>query len=221
MRRLKVLVVDDHALMRSATKLALEEDDQFVVVGEAESGAQVLPMVRQTDPDVVLLDIRLPGVDGLRCLELLGQRHPEVKTIVLSAVDEPEIVRSALQRGAAAFILKHVDPRDLASAIRQALEGTVVQTIGGLSHEPDDTARQMGLTEREVSIIEQLAAGLSNKQIGKELWLAEQTVKFHLTNIYRKLGVGSRAEAIRFAYQRGLVASSMLENPPRDPVLLA
>ena len=132
---------------------------------------------------------------------------------MLSAVEDQGVIAAALQRGALAFVLKTIDPADLSSAIRHAVTGTVIQRVTGLSAIPEeDVAKEIGLTEREVSIVKALGAGLSNKQIGQELWLAEQTVKFHLTNIYRKLGVGSRTEAVRFAYANGLVSNPVLDS---------
>src|ERR687888_490016 len=150
MRRLKVLIADDHRLMLKAMRMSLEEADDLEIVGEATSGSQVLPLVAQANPDLVLLDIRMPGMDGLMALELIRNRYPKVKVVMISGLDEPDVIKAALRRGAAAFI-------------------------------------------------------------AKELWLAEQTVKFHLTNIYRKLGVANRTEAVRYAYRHGLVESPLLE----------
>ncbi len=127
--RLKLLIADDHQLMLEGIRLALADAPDIEIVGETSSGAQVLPLVRQTSPDVVLLDLRMPGMDGLRCLESLRQRHPEVKTVVLSGSDEPDVIEAAFQRGAAAFILKRIDPVDLAPVIRQALDGNVFYPV--------------------------------------------------------------------------------------------
>jgi DNA-binding NarL/FixJ family response regulator len=164
----------------------------------------VLPLVGQTDPDIVLLDVRMPGIDGLTILERLRERHPKVRVAMLSAVDDPTVVKAALSRGASAFIVKHIDPRDLAAAVRQAIDGAVFQPLGLLENSNGD-GNDAGLSKRELTILQALQSGLSNKQIAKELFLAEQTVKFHLTNIYRKLGVSSRTEAVRYAYEHGLV----------------
>jgi DNA-binding NarL/FixJ family response regulator len=212
MRRLKVLVADDHELMVEAVRLALAQaEDEFEIVGTTNRGQQVLPLTAQTQPDLILLDLRMPGMDGLMCLELLRQRHPRVKTIVLSGVDDPNVMRSAFARGAVAYVRKQVDPRDLPSALRQAANGTVAQPIYG---EGEDTqpspADDAGLTERELAILRALGEGLSNKQIARQLWLAEQTVKFHLTNIYRKLNVTTRTEAVNAAYRRGLLETPLL-----------
>jgi DNA-binding NarL/FixJ family response regulator len=209
MRRLKIVIADDHQLMLAALRLALEPASDIVVVAEAQSGSQVLPLVRQHSPDVALIDIRMPGMDGLRCLELLKQRFPHVKTIAISGIEDPQVIHAALERGASAFILKSIDPRDLPAAIRQTVDETVFRTLGG-GTPAADSAKDLGLSERELMILKALAGGLSNKQIAQQLWLAEQTVKFHLTNIYRKLEVGSRTEAIRAAYEHGLVENPLL-----------
>jgi DNA-binding NarL/FixJ family response regulator len=198
--------------MVAAVRLALEQaSDEFEIVATTTRGQQVLPLTAQKQPDIVLLDLRMPGMDGLQCLELLRQRHPRTKTIVLSGVDEPNVIRSAFTRGALAFIRKHVDPRDLPSALRQAVDGTVAQPIfGDIEDAEASTADDAGLTERELAILRALGDGMSNKQIARELWLAEQTVKFHLTNIYRKLNVTTRTEAVNAAYRRGLLETPLL-----------
>jgi DNA-binding NarL/FixJ family response regulator len=213
MRRLKVLIADDHELMVEAIRLSLvEAADDFEVVATTSRGQQVLPLVAQTQPDLVLLDLRMPGMDGLTCLELIRTRHPNVKAVVLSGVDDPGVVRSAFTRGATAYIRKHISPRDLPSALRQAVDGTVVHpTFGSPDPAEAATGNDVGLSDRELSILRALGEGLSNRQIAKEFWLAEQTVKFHLTNIYRKLGVATRTEAVRRAYQHGLLESPILE----------
>lgn len=213
MRRLKVLVADDHELMLEAIRIALAQAaDEFEVVATTSRGPQVLPLVGQTQPDLVLLDLRMPGMDGLTCLELLRKRHPNVKAVVLSGVEDATVVRSAFARGATAFIRKHIDPRDLPAALRQAVDGTVLhQMFGEVDSTDGDATNESGLTERERSILAALGEGMSNKQIAKEFWLAEQTVKFHLTNIYRKLGVSTRTEAVHRAYRIGLLESPLLE----------
>ena len=202
----RVLIADDHRLIVEGVKRALEEAPDFEVVGECNSGSQVLPMVGRTNPDIVLLDLRMPGADGLACLSRIRKQHPEVKVVVLSVSTDENVIQTVLKRGASAFIVKSINPIDLPSALRQAVDGTVYSAIG-LPDPGESAARAAGLTERETAILAALARGLSNEAIGKELWVAEQTVKFHLTNIYRKLGVSNRTEAARLAYQNGLVES--------------
>jgi DNA-binding NarL/FixJ family response regulator len=203
---MRVLIADDHRLIVEGVKRSLEDADDFEVVGECSSGAQVLPMVGRTNPDIVLLDLRMPGADGLTCLAQIKKRHPEVKVVVLSVSTDENVIQTVLQRGASAYIVKSINPIDLPSALRQAVDGTTFTTIG-LPEPGEAAAKAAGLTEREAAILSALARGLSNEAIGKELWVAEQTVKFHLTNIYRKLGVSNRTEAARLAYQNGLVDS--------------
>jgi DNA-binding NarL/FixJ family response regulator len=201
---MRVLIADDHRLIVEGIKRALEDSPDFEVVGEASSGSQVLPLVARTSPDLVLLDLRMPGADGLTCLAQIRKRYPDVKVIILSASTDENVIQTALKRGASAYIVKSISPIDLPAALRQAIEGNVFSAIGMPEHN-DSAARAAGLTDRETAILTALARGLSNEAIGKELWVAEQTVKFHLTNIYRKLGVSNRTEAARLAYQNGLV----------------
>jgi DNA-binding NarL/FixJ family response regulator len=204
---IKVLLADDHRLILAGIRRALEEVEDIEVVGEAESGSQVLPLIHQTSPDLVLLDLRLPDMTGLVCLDAIRKRYPEVKVVVLSAFSDPEHIQAAFQRGATAYIVKSVSPVDLPSALRSALEETVYQGVRVIGEVGGGNGEGLGLTERELSMLKALARGLSNQAISKEFWVTEQTVKFHLSNIYRKLGVANRTEAARFAYERGLVES--------------
>jgi DNA-binding NarL/FixJ family response regulator len=208
----RVLLADDHRLILDSVRKALEDSGEFEVVAEATAGSQVMPLVTRTNPDVVLLDIRMPGMDGLVCLDQIKKRNPEIKVIVLSASSDQKLIENVLKRGASAYIVKSVNPIDLPAVIRQAIDETVYTAIGI----PDDTsanaAKAAGLTSRELAILTALAQGMSNAAIAKQLWVAPQTVKFHLTNIYRKLSVANRTEAARYAYQQGLVESPMYEN---------
>ena len=205
---MRVLLADDHRLIIEGVRRALEEAGDFEIVGECSSGTQVLPMVGRTNPDVVLLDLRMPGADGLSCLTRIRSEHPEVKVVILSSTTDEQVIANVLKKGASAYVVKSVNPVDLPSVLRQAVEGTVFTAIG-LPDAGDGPARAAGLTGRETAILSALARGLSNEAIGKELWIAEQTVKFHLTKIYRKLGVSNRTEAARLAYQNGLVESPL------------
>jgi DNA-binding NarL/FixJ family response regulator len=191
--------------MVEGTKQALERAGGFDVVGEAVNGSQVLPLVRRLKPDLVLLDLRMPQMDGLTCLTKIRKEFPDMKVAMLSVSQDPELIQTALKRGANAYIVKSIDPDDLAGALRQALEGNVFTTAGITEDPGERAAKDAGLTDRELGIIRAVARGLSNEAISKELWVAEQTVKFHLTNIYRKLGVTNRTEAARYAFEQGLV----------------
>jgi len=207
--KMKVLIADDHPLVRSGVRRALEEEHDIEVVGEATNGAKVLPLVGQTGPDLVVLDISMPQLDGLACLDQIRRRYPDVKVVILSASGDSDRVQAALARGATAYVLKSVDVRDLASALRQAIEGTVFQALGVQHDSEGQLAGSAGLTKRETAILKAVARGLTNQAIGREFWVSEQTVKFHLRNIFRKLEVGSRTEAARYAFEHGLVESSV------------
>ena len=197
--------------MLDAIRLTLEQSEDIELVGEALTGSEALPLIGRTQPDLVLLDIRMPQMDGLTCLAKIRERHPKIKVVILSGIDEPEQIQTALKHGASAFVVKHVDPRDLASALRQAMAGTVFQMLGSGESSEDNAARAAGVTESEMRVLTALARGLSNKQIAAELFITEQTVKFHLTNIYRKLHVANRTEATRYAYQHGIVVNPFFE----------
>jgi DNA-binding NarL/FixJ family response regulator len=208
---MKVLIADDHKLMLEGIKGALKEAGDFEVVGEAQNGAQVMPLVNRLRPELVLLDLRMPQMDGLQCLAEIKSKYPETKVVILSVSTDPDVIAAVLKRGAAAYIVKTIDPGDFPAALRQAASGTVFTAIGVPEDGAETAAKEAGLTEREIVILRALARGLSNSAIGKELWVAEQTVKFHLTNIYRKLGAANRTEASRRAYELGLVESPLYD----------
>jgi len=208
---LRVLIADGHRLMLKVLRVSLEEAEGFDVVGEARYGSGVLPLVRELNPDLVLLGARMPEMDGLRALELIRQRHPGVKVVVFAGMDEPDAITAAAEAGAAAFVATTIDPGELPSVLLRAAQATVFQVFG-LDRDTPAAADEAGLSKRELEILKALASGRSNKQIAKEMWLAEQTVKFHLSNIYRKIGVRNRTEAVRYAYRHGL-----LENPALEP----
>jgi DNA-binding NarL/FixJ family response regulator len=206
MRLLRVLIADDHRLILEATRFVLEQAEDIEVVGVATRGSQVLPLVGQTNPDLVLLDVRMPEMDGLTCLDRIRKQHPDIPVVMMSAYDDPETIASALARGAKSFIGKMIEPRDLPSALRLVVQGTVYSAVSGTESKPEGEAQKAGLTPSEERVLEALSRGLSNREIAQELWLTQQTVKFHLTNIYRRLGVSNRTEAVRYAYKHRLVA---------------
>ena len=198
---IRVLLADDHRLILDALREAFSGVEGIEIVGTASDGRQVVPLITRTNPDIVLLDMRMPEMDGLTCLDRIRKHNPSVKVVMLSAFDDPTRIRAALKRGASAYIVKTVNPVDLPAAIRQVVQPTIYFAAPSSD---DDEAAAAGLTERETAMLRALARGLSNAAISKEFWVTEQTVKFHLTNIYRKLGVKNRTEATRYAYQHGL-----------------
>lgn len=206
MGTIRVVLAEDHALMRDAVKLVFDDAEGIELVGEAVNGLELLPLLAKVEADFVLLDVQLPGLDGLACLEELAQHHPQLKVAMLSAVEDPQVIEAAFRRGASSYILKSVNPFDLPAAIRQIVDASVF-------HGPRPTGALpasdgSALSERELAVLVELSHGHTNKQIAAELWLSEQTVKFHLRNVYRKLGIKSRTEALRYAYEHDLAAAS-------------
>ena len=210
MPQIRVVLADDHRLVLEAVQAMLEDDGDFDVVAVAESARELLPQVAQKAPDVVVLDVAMPGADGFACLREIREKHPRVKVVMLSGHDEPRIAQRALRLGASAYVRKQVDPRDLASVLRQAVEETVASQPDALQENGETDDASALLTVSELAVLRALARGLVNKQIAADLQIAPQTVKFHLTNVYRKLGVANRTEAIRFAFQHELVEPDLV-----------
>jgi DNA-binding NarL/FixJ family response regulator len=204
---LKILIVDDHRLMAAALKEALDDVGDIRVIGTVHSGSDALSAVTRAQPHVVLLDVNMPGMSGLECLDVIHRDYPSVKVVMLSAGDDIDVIRDAFKRGAAAYIVKSVDPADLPAALRNVCEGTVFHAPAALNSTAPDPMLEAGLTERELTMLKAVARGLSNKAISEECWVTEQTVKFHLNNVYRKLGVRNRTAAAGFAHEHGLIAT--------------
>jgi two-component system nitrate/nitrite response regulator NarL len=204
-----VLIADDHPLMIAGVRRVLERSEEIEIVGEARSGAEVLHSVERRRPQLVLMDLRMPGISGFECIQKVREGWPEVKVVVLSANEDRGSIDGALSAGASAYIVKSVNPADIASVLRQTASGDVFHAVArgqgrmGPSEEPEGPV----LTEREQTILDLVASGQTTAQISRELWVSEHTVKFHLTNIYRKLGVTNRAGAVRYALQNGLAAA--------------
>lgn len=201
---MKVLIADDHPLMLAGLRSVLETTEGFEIVGEAHSGPEVLPLIGRTAPDVVLLDLLMPGIDGLRCLDRIKSRYPEAKVVALSESSDPELIQSSFRHGACGYVVKGIELIDLPSAIRQAVEGTAYHAHGLPAMNDNSAAEASGLSERELCILKAVAKGLSNDAIAKELWVTVQTVKFHLTHVYSKLGVANRTQAAGWAFSHGL-----------------
>ena len=191
--------------MLAAVRRALDRFDGVDVVGALHDATDVLPAIRDVRPDAVLLDVRMPQLDGLTCLERVKRLYPDLPVVMLSAsADAPELAR-ARAGGASGYIVKTVDPRELGAMILAAVRSAQFVVFRPDEAEPERRAVDPdGLTEREWVILRAVARGLTNKEIGRELWLSEQTVKFHLRNVYRKLEVGTRTEAARYAIRRGV-----------------
>jgi DNA-binding NarL/FixJ family response regulator len=204
--KIKVLLADDHPLIIAGIRRTIEGLDDMEVVGEAHSGPELMQLVERRGPDVVLMDLRMPGMVGVEAIERVRQTWPEVKAVVLSACEDGATVDSALRAGASAYVLKSANTVDIAGVLRQASNHNVF-------HAPSYASSRSGapgapalpaLTDRERSILSAIAKGLTTAAISRELWISEHTIKFHLTNIYRKLGVANRAGAVRYAVDNGM-----------------
>lgn len=197
--------------MLESVRRALEDADDISVVGEAMSGSEMLRLIPKVKPDVAIIDLRMPDGDGLSTLKEIRREHADIKVIVLSAFEDSDHIDEALSLGADGYVVKSINPRDLPSTIRQVVEGNVyhprgrADPSGARATAEESVVAETGLTERELTILRLVAKGLSNMDIAGQLYVTEQTVKFHLSNIYRKLGVANRTEATRFAYQNSLI----------------
>jgi DNA-binding NarL/FixJ family response regulator len=208
----RVILADDHPLFLSALELALSEAD-IDVVGTACTGPEVLELADRCEPDAVLLDLCMPGMDGVTCIRRLSALYPSLRIVVVSATDDQTEIHGALAAGAVCFVGKSVQPEDLVQALRAVINAR----NGGIHYRGELPVTQLrpirperrdthGLTKRELEILRLAASGSSNSQMAKLLWVTEQTIKFHLSNIYRKLGVSNRTEAGCWAHEHGVLA---------------
>ncbi len=212
MDHIKVLLVDDHNVVRQGLKLFLATQPDIRVVGEAHNGAAALQSVAQHEPDVVLMDLLMPQLDGISATQHIKARFPDVEVIALTSFVEESQVAAVIKAGAIGYLLKDVQPAELATAIRAAQRGEVhlhpqaarrlMQAIG-LKEQP---AAAEPLTDREVEVLKALARGESNKQIADTLIVSEKTVKAHVSNILGKLNLQSRTQAVLYALRHGIVS---------------
>ena len=206
---IRVLLVDDHAVVRSGLSFFLSTTDDIEVVGEAADGEQALRLCAQLQPDVVLMDMVMPQMDGFTAMQQIRQRYPAIRVIALTSFLDGEFVQRALQGGASGYLLKDVQARDLADAIRAAYAGrstlateatqALIQTVA----QPAQGGE--ALSERERDVLVRMARGLSNGEIAAQLMISTNTVRHHVRNILAKLEVTNRTEAVHVAMQRGLV----------------
>jgi DNA-binding NarL/FixJ family response regulator len=206
-RGIKILLADDHPLIIAGIRRTLDDVEDMEVVGEARSGDELLQLIERRGPDIVLMDFKMPGVHGVEVIERIRASWPEVKIVVLSASDDRPIIDAALHAGASAYVLKSAHTIDIASILRQASSGAVFHAPAS---QPARPGANQGpavplLTDRERSILSAVASGMTTAAISRDLWISEHTIKFHLTNIYRKLGVVNRAGAVRYALENGIV----------------
>ncbi|MFW6069801.1 MAG: response regulator [bacterium] len=210
---IKVLLADDHSVVRQGLRMFLALDPDLDVVGEAVNGKEALRLVGELHPDVVLMDLLMPEMDGITATSAIRRQYPDTEVIALTSVLEDEKVYGAIRAGAIGYLLKDTEADELCRAIKAAAAGQVQlspQAAARLMREvrPPDSPEQ--LTPREIEVLQLLAHGLANKEIARELSIGEKTVKTHVSNILSKLGVLSRTQAALYAVRAGLVSGGEL-----------
>jgi DNA-binding NarL/FixJ family response regulator len=216
-----VLLVDDEELVRAGLRVIIDAQPDLTVVGEAADGADVVPIAARLRPDVVLMDVRMPAVDGIQATRLLQARPNPPRIVVITTFENDDYVYDALRAGAQGFVLKRTPPDQIVQAIRLVVRGDSLlfpdairqlaarhagETRGGR----DSAVTQAGLTEREGEVLRMMAAGKSNSEIAEDLYLGVETVKTHVGNVLAKLGVRDRTQAVIAAYESGFVRPTNL-----------
>jgi len=214
MTPIRILIADDHLIVREGLRLILETAEDLQVVGEAADGAECLRLVPDLTPDVVLMDLQMPGMDGITAIGHLRREHPEIAIVILTTFNEDEMMLRGLQAGARGYLLKDTDRQTLLDTITAAARGEtllkpeILNRVLALQQDSITAAtsnQESPLTSREHEVLRAAALGERNKEIAYKLGISERTVKAHLSSIYNKLGVDSRAAAVAVAAQSGLL----------------
>jgi NarL family two-component system response regulator YdfI len=214
---IRVLIADDHLIIREGMRLILEAENGFELIGEACNGEEAIRLANELRPDVVLMDLRMPGMGGLQAIEYLHQDQPDLPVVILTTYNEDELMKQGLRAGARGYLLKDTDRNSLFNALRAAVRGETLlkpEVLSRLLAKPErgsqhiSPRRGLQLTDRETAILAAVAQGDRTKEIALHLGITERTVKAHLASIYNKLGVDSRAAAIAVAAQQGLLPPS-------------
>ena len=213
---IRILIADDHTVLRQGTRKLLEDEPDMEIVAEAVDGEEAVNFALELKPDVVLMDIAMPKLDGIGATKMIKQECPEINVLILSAYDDDPFVFKLLQAGAAGYLLKSVHSQELVSGVRAVYHGDSVlhptiarKVLGRLafaSGKPSGTITPGGLTDREIELLRLMTKGFSNKEIASEVGLSIRTVQGHVGQIFNKLGVNSRTEAVVRGLQEGLVA---------------
>lgn len=205
---IKILLVDDHAVVRSGLSKFLLINKEMKLVGEASDGEEAVQKASLYKPDVILMDLMMPGMDGITATHAIHQKFPKIKIIALTSFAEQNMVQGALQAGAIGYLQKNVTAKELAQAIRLACEGKMTlssEAMQALAYAvPQPQIRAGRLTERERDVLKCMLDGLNNHEIAERLFVSIGTVKFHISNIFQKLGVDSRVEAVKLAIEQKL-----------------
>ncbi len=223
MQQIRTLLADDHTLFRKGVRTLLEQMPELEVVGEASTGQEVVSRARELVPDVILMDIKMPVINGIEASRRVLQDNPHIGIILVTMFDDPNSVFSGMRAGARGYVLKEAEPDELRRAIEAAYRGEVIlcpiiakKVLGHFGTSP--APRQDGLiyealTQRELQVLQLAADGLTNQEIADELVISEKTVKNHITNIFSKLRVNDRTQAVVYALRKGLVTMSPEDAP--------
>jgi DNA-binding NarL/FixJ family response regulator len=210
--QIKIIIADDHPVVREGLIAMLGRQPDFKVVGEAKDGAEAVEMARRLEPDVVLMDLRMPGMDGVEAMRQIRSTNPGIKFIILTTYSDDEYIFSGIEAGARAYLLKDAPREELFKAIRAVHRGeSLIQPVvaSKLIDRFAELSRRAPLgeqlTERELEILQLMAKGAANKEISRELSISESTVKTHISNIFQKLGVNDRTEAVTQALKKGII----------------
>ena len=206
---IKILLVDDHAVVRSGLSKFLLVNKDFKLVGEAGDGAEAVMMASLHKPDVILMDLSMPGMDGIAATREIKKKYPQIKVIALTSFSDQNMVQGVLQAGASGYLQKNVTAVELAAAICGAHEGKMTLSPEAIQALTNSTAQPQiagnTLTERECDVLRCMVEGMNNNEIAEKLVISLGTVKFHVSNVFQKLGVDSRVEAVKMAMEQKLI----------------
>ena len=210
---IKVMIVDDHNLVREGLKAVFDQGLEIEVIAEAGSGEEAVEKSAEIEPDVILMDVSMPGMNGIQATRIIREANPEVKVVILTMLDQEGYVYEAVKAGATGYMLKSTSSDDLIEAIQMVYDGKALlhpdataQLLKEFVTLADNRTKDYGLSNREMEVLQLLSEGKTNKQIAKDLWISEQTVKTHVAHIFGKLGTSDRTETVAQALRSGLVA---------------
>jgi DNA-binding NarL/FixJ family response regulator len=213
MNKIKVLIADDHSLFREGTRNLINQEKDMEVIGEASDGEETIKLVTELKPHVVLMDISMPVVNGIEATKQIKTRFTKTAVLILTAYENDQYIVALLEAGAAGYLLKNVSGRDLTNAIRAVFAGeailhpSIAQKVfshfGAATRQAEESTELTELSEREMEILKLAARGMSNQDIATHLYLSRRTIQSHLANIFRKMDVGSRTEAVLQALRKG------------------
>lgn len=215
MGNIKILIVDDHEVVRDGLSVMMGRQEDFAVVVEARNGLEAVEKASELKPDVILMDLRMPELDGVEAMRRIREKDAGVKFIVLTTYDTDEYIFDAIEAGAKGYLLKDASREDLFKAVRSVHQGEsliqpavvsrVLDRLAQLSRRPGQGGEPQALSDREMEVLREMARGSANKQIAADLSISESTVKTHVTNIFQKLEVSHRTEAVTKAMSKGII----------------